>query len=103
MDAAKRKRLEAAGWRVGTYADLLGLTNEEVAHIEMHSALADAVRVRRRRQKVTQVELARRLQSSQSRVAKMEARDTRVSFDLLIRGLLALGATRKQIGRLIAG
>ena len=31
--------------------------------------------------------------SSQSRVAKMEAADATVSFDLLIRGLLALGAT----------
>jgi hypothetical protein len=29
MDAAKRKALEAAGWRFGDAADFLGMTDEE--------------------------------------------------------------------------
>lgn len=52
---------------------------------------------------MTQTELARRIKSSQSRVAKMEAADGSVSLDLLIRSLLALGATRKDLATAIAG
>jgi len=47
------------------------------------------------------MQVAKRLGSSQSRVAKMEAGDTSVSLDLLIRSLLALGATRRDIARAI--
>jgi predicted transcriptional regulator len=50
---------------------------------------------------MTQADLARRLASSQSRIAKMEAADKTVSLDLLVRGLLALGATRQGIASLI--
>jgi predicted transcriptional regulator len=103
MDAARRRRLEAAGWRFGNYADFLGLTPAEVGHIEIHFSLGHAVRAWRQRLSLTQVELATRLESSQSRVAKMEAGDPKVSIDLLLRALLTLGATRKQIARVIAG
>ena len=47
-------------------------------------------------------ELAKRLRSSQSRVAKMEASDPAVSIDLLIRALLAAGAKKKDIAKAIA-
>ena len=50
----------------------------------------------------TQLQVARRLGSSQSRVAKMEAADASVSLDLLIKSLLALGASRSEVGRVIA-
>jgi len=46
--------------------------------------------------------LAGRIKSSQSRVAKMEAADPEVSFELLLRGLLALGATRRDVARALA-
>jgi transcriptional regulator with XRE-family HTH domain len=46
--------------------------------------------------------MAQLLGSSQSRVAKIENGDTSVSLDLLIRSLLALGATRKELARMIA-
>jgi hypothetical protein len=36
------------------------------------------------------------------RVAKLEGADAAVSLDLLIRGLLALGASRREIGRVLA-
>ena len=103
MDAERRRQLEADGWRFGNYADFLGLTTAEVDYIEIHAALGDAVRSWRHRVNLTQVELAKRLESSQSRVAKLEAGDPRVSIDLLLRALLSLGATRKQIAKVIAG
>jgi predicted XRE-type DNA-binding protein len=97
MKTSKRSRLEASGWRVGTAAEFLGLTEEEAALIEMKLGLAVTLRKRRQAQKLTQAQLAKQLGSSQSRVAKMEAADPSVSIDLLVRTLLELGATRAQV------
>ena len=41
--------------------------------------------------------------SSQSRVAKMEAGDPSVSLDLLVLGLLAAGATKRDIAAAMTG
>ena len=101
MKTSKRRRLEAAGWIVGSAADLLALSDEDVALIEIRHALAVGLRERREDHGLTQVELAERLGSSQSRVAKMEAADPSVTLDLLIRALLDLGATHKELARLI--
>jgi predicted XRE-type DNA-binding protein len=102
MKAAKRSRLEAAGWRVGSAADFLGLDPEEAAFVELKVALSRSLRQWRNRQRLTQGELAKRLGSSQSRVAKMEAADPTVSVDLLLRSLFKLGAKPKDIARTIA-
>ncbi len=40
--------------------------------------------------------------SSQSRVAKMEAGDPSVSVDLLLKALMMLGVTKKQLSKIIA-
>ena len=101
MKAAKRRRLERAGWKVGTVQEFLGLTDEEAALIEMRLALVDGIKAKRAAQGLTQLELAKRLRSSQSRVAKIEAADASVSIELLVRSLFALGATRQEVGRLI--
>lgn len=101
MDSAKKRRLESAGWRVGSAIEFLDLSEEEAAFVELKLALSDELRDRRQEQGLTQVELAKRIGSSQSRVAKMEASDPSVSIDLLIRGLLATGASRTQIGTAI--
>lgn len=101
MRKAKRKRLERAGWKVGSVADFLGLTPEEATFVELHLSLSEALRARRTDLGLTQAELAERLGSSQSRVAKMEASDPSVSVDLLIRGLLATGASRDDIAAVI--
>ena len=42
------------------------------------------------------------LKSSQSRIAKMEKGDPSVSIDLLIKSLLALGTTRREIAKAVA-
>ncbi len=99
MDKAKRKRLEASGWKVGTAREFLDLTPEEEAYIELKRELAKNLQKRRLEKKLTQVELARLLKSSQSRIAKMEAGDPTVSVDLLVRSLLALGTSRKSLLR----
>ena len=101
MRESKKKRLEKKGWKVGDAADFLELTPEESAYIELKLKLAENLRKRRRRRRMTQVQVAKLMRSSQSRVAKMEAGDTSVSVDLLIRSLLALGASRREVGKII--
>lgn len=102
MRADKRKRLEAKGWRIGTAEELLHLTPEEAALVEIRLKLADGVRELRKQRRLTQAELAKRLGSSQSRVAKVETADESVSLDLLIRSLLALGATASDLAKVIS-
>jgi predicted XRE-type DNA-binding protein len=97
MKSSKRARLEADGWRVGSAAEFLELTSEEAAFVETKLALSQSLRERRATQKVSQAELAKRLKSSQSRVAKMEAADATVSIDLLLRALFALGARPRDV------
>jgi predicted XRE-type DNA-binding protein len=101
-DEARRRRLAAAGWRTGDAGDFLELTAEEAAFVNLKVALATFLRELRTRQALTQGAVAGRLGSSQSRVAKMEAAEANVSLDLLVKGLLALGATPADIGRVIA-
>ena len=102
MDEAKRARLEAAGWRVGDAAGFLDLSPEETAFIELKLALAQHLRDVRTRRRLTQQAVADLVGSSQSRVAKMEAADPSASVDLMVRTLLALGVSRRQVGRVIA-
>jgi hypothetical protein len=93
----KRKRLEAKGWRIGDAKEFLGLTPEEEAYVEIKLRLSESFRAHRLRLKMTQSDAAKLLNSSQSRVAKMEAGDSTVSLDLLVRSILALGVTGKGL------
>jgi len=102
MDDRKRKRLEAKGWKVGSTKDLLQLSDEEEAYIELRLKLAEGLKARRADKGLTQIQLAKVIQSSQSRVAKMEAGDPTVSLDLLVRSLLALGASNSELAKIIA-
>lgn len=101
MNASKRSKLEAGGWRLGSASDFLKLTQAEEALIALKLALAEDLKERRTKRKLTQVQLGKRIGTSQSRVAKMEAADKSVSVDLLIRSLLSVGASRKEIGAVI--
>lgn len=102
MKASNRKKLEAAGWKVGSAREFLGLSDEEAAFVELKLTLSASLKKCRTSRGLSQSELAKRLRSSQSRVAKMEASDPAVSLDLLIRALLAAGAKKKDIARAIA-
>jgi DNA-binding XRE family transcriptional regulator len=101
MDLAKRQRLEAAGWKVGTVAEFLELTPVESEIIELKLALSRELKETRKIQNISQKELAKRMGSSQSRVAKIESGDPSVSLDLLARALFFLGSTRRQIAEAI--
>ena len=103
MKATKRAALEKAGWAVGSSDEFLGLSAEERAFVEVKLALAQALRTRRERKKLTQAQVARLLGSSQPRVAMMEAGDSSVTMDLLVRSLFAIGATPKDLAKVLAG
>ena len=102
MDQAERKRLEAAGWQVGSVEDFLSLTNEETVYIELRVRLAEALKVRRQGAKLSQKAFAAAMKSSQSRIAKAEANNHTVSVDLLIRSLIALGVGLEELGRILS-
>jgi DNA-binding XRE family transcriptional regulator len=102
VEKGKRERLEKAGWRVGSTQEFLNLSDEEAAFVDVKVALRAMLKARRTEQGLTQSELAMRLGSSQSRVAKIESGDPSVSLDLLVRGLLATGATARDIAAAIA-
>jgi transcriptional regulator with XRE-family HTH domain len=101
MERTKRKRLEAAGWQAGSAADFAGLNHEESAFVELRIRLSDALKARRLASRLSQKTVAAAIASSQSRVAKMEAADPSVSVDLLIRGLIALGVSLAELGRIM--
>ena len=102
MRRSKKLKLEQRGWRVGTVKEFLGLSEDEAAYVELRLRLADSLKNRRTRRNLTQTAFAKLIQSSQSRVAKMEGGDPSVSLDLLIRSLLALGASSRDLARTIS-
>jgi predicted XRE-type DNA-binding protein len=103
MDQVKRQKIAAAGGKVVTVAEFLDLSPEEMEIIEIRLSLSKSLKKLRQQEQLSQQKLAENLNSSQSRVAKMEASDPSVSIDLLIKSLLALGATREDIATAISG
>ena len=102
MQQSKRRRVTAKGWKVGDAKEFLGLSDEETAYIELRLKLAEGLKAARKNHGVTQVQLAQTMKSSQSRVAKMEAGDPTVSLDLLVKSLLALGTSNRELAAIIA-
>jgi len=102
MKAAKRKKLEASGWKIGSADEFLDLSPEEAAYVELKLSLSRSLKQRRSKKNMSQVEFAKLVKTSQSRVAKMEAGDPSVSIDLLIKSLLALGASPKDLAKAIS-
>ena len=102
MKVSKRKKLEKAGWKIGSTDEFLELSPDEVAYVEMKLALSETLKRERIKKKLSQTEFAKMIASSQSRVAKMEAADSTVSIDLLLRSLLTLGVTRSKVAKALA-
>ncbi|MFO7680087.1 MAG: helix-turn-helix transcriptional regulator [Chloroflexota bacterium] len=102
MDKDKQQKLTEKGWAVGAVDEFLELTPEESAYIELKLRLAASLRQLRREQHLTQVDLANLMHSSQSRIAKIEAGDPSVSLDLLVRSLLTLGVTQRDLAHMIS-
>ena len=91
MNSAKRKALEAAGWKVGDAADFLGMNDEERQLLDARVELALAVRRQREASHLSQKALGVKLKTSQPRVAKIERAATDVSLDQLVRAFAAAG------------
>lgn len=102
MRPLKRRKLERAGFKVGSVQEFLRLSDEEMAIIELKVRMVEMLRVARRAKGLTQHGLARLLGSSQSRVAKMEAGGADVTLDLICKALFALGVSREALGKAIA-
>lgn len=97
MKADKLKRLKSAGWKVGNAGDFLQLSDEESKLVAIKWSLMTAVKKSRIKHNISQTDLAQRMKSSQSRIAKIEAGDSSISLDLILRALIATGATTKDI------
>jgi predicted XRE-type DNA-binding protein len=97
MNESKKRALEAAGWVMGDAEEFLELTVEERQLVELRVAVSRAVRALRERQNLTQTQVARKLKTSQPRIAKLESGASDVSLDLMFRGLFALGGTIKDL------
>jgi len=101
MKKEKIRNLEKKGWKVGTVSDFLNLRREEEEYIELKLALSNYFQELRRKQHLTQVQVAGKIKSSQSRVAKIERAEASVSLDLIVRSLIALGSSKKEIGKVM--
>lgn len=102
MKASKQKKLEKAGWKVSSANEFLNLSPEESYYIELKLALCESVKHTRIEKHLSQVAFAKKIASSQSRVAKMEAGDSSVSIDLVMKSLFALGFSKKKLAQVIA-
>ena len=91
MDSAKRKRLEAAGWKAGDAADFLEMGDAERQVLDARVKLALAVRRQRQARHLSQKALGIKLGTSQPRVAKIERAASDVPLDQLMRAFAAVG------------
>jgi ribosome-binding protein aMBF1 (putative translation factor) len=101
MKKDKIKKLEKKGWKVSTVSEFLHLSREEEEYIELKLSLAHYFQELRKKKNLTQMQVAARIKSSQSRVAKIERAESSVSLDLIVRSIIALGSTKKEIGKIM--
>lgn len=102
MISQRKKALEAAGFKVGTVKEFLGLSDAEMHVIEIRVRLAKALRALRQKRGLSQADVARLIESSQARVATMENGGSGATLDLLVRALVVLGMTPRQLGNVVA-
>jgi hypothetical protein len=80
MSTLLEKKVQGTDWQIGDAADFFQLSAEESALIDIRLSLAQAAKQSRAQHALSQTELAKRMKSSPSRIAKIEARDPSV-FD----------------------
>jgi ribosome-binding protein aMBF1 (putative translation factor) len=101
MNKEKIRNLEKEGWKTRTVSDFLNLSREEEEYIEMKLTLSNYFQALRKKQCLTQAQVAAKIKSSQSRVAKIERAEAAVSLDLIVRSIIALGSSKKEIGKVM--
>ena len=97
MTEAKKKILEANGMKIVDSSDWLGLAKEEARLVEMRIALAEELERVRKAKGLTQAELARRVGTKQSAVARMTGKPESTTIDSLIKSLMTLGEPVSKI------
>ena len=103
MKKAKRDQLAKRGYKITSAQEFLGLSDEEIAVIDLKINLINMLREARKATGVTQKQLARLMRSSQSRVAMLESGSSDASLELICRALFTLGISAKQLGKTISG
>jgi transcriptional regulator with XRE-family HTH domain len=101
MNADRKKRLEAAGFKFGTVGELFNLSEAEELLVDVKVALAEAIRELREVRSLSQADLARLIGSGQARVSKLERSLESTSLDTLFRCMLVLGASRQDLAKTI--
>jgi DNA-binding XRE family transcriptional regulator len=101
MKETKSQKLERLGYRDTTTQEFLGLSDEEMALIDLKISLIQKLKALRSQRKMTQHQLAKLINSSQPRVAMMERGRPDISLDLICRALFALGVSRRELGKAI--
>jgi ribosome-binding protein aMBF1 (putative translation factor) len=89
------------GWVEGSVQDFMELSAADMEYIETRRALAHRLRDERKKKHLTQTQLAAALNTSQSRVAKMEHADPTVSVDLILQALFRIGLKRKDVAAVV--
>ncbi|HCV28241.1 MAG TPA: helix-turn-helix transcriptional regulator [Dehalococcoidia bacterium] len=102
MKSLKTVTKPTTAWKDVSVSEFLGLTEQERQYVELKLILKNLLRTNRSEVELTQEQLAKRMNSSQSRVAKMEAGDPAVSIDLFVKALFQTGTTSKRLGTVIA-
>lgn len=102
MTNSRQKKLEKAGFKIGTVQEFLNLSDEEMALIDLKVHLVKLLRRGRKSAGISQQSLARLIGSSQSRIAKMEGGDFNISLDLICKALFALKVPAREIGKAFA-
>jgi predicted transcriptional regulator len=101
MRESKRNKLRRLGYRVIDTQEFLGLSDEEMAVIDLKILLIEKLKAARSAKGITQHQLARMIGSSQPRVAMLEQGRSDVSLDLICRALFAIGVGRRELGKTI--
>jgi DNA-binding XRE family transcriptional regulator len=96
MNKEQRERFKRAGWKLGSVGELLDLTPAEEALIEAKVRLSKVVRTLRQQSRLSQAQLAKRIGSNQTRIAKVENQDPEVSLDLQMKAIFAARPEARQ-------
>ena len=97
MTETKKKMLGANGYKVIDSAEWLGISREEAQIVDMRVALAQELERVRKAKGITQAELAKRVGTKQSGVARMLNNPDTSTMDNLIKALIALGEPISKI------
>jgi transcriptional regulator with XRE-family HTH domain len=99
MDKDKQAKLALKGWKIGTVNEFLDLTPAEATYIELRLALSE--NLKQRQTQITSSQFAQLLNANSSQIEKLETREAEVTLDFLIRSLLTLGATVKELAEIM--